>query len=286
MELLRALGVLCEPPEPAHARLAAMLELPTPRRDEYTELFILSLPPYASVYVGAEGMLGGAARDRVAGFWRALGLVPPAEPDHLAALLGLAATLADAERDEREPAHALLWREARAALLAEHLLPWTHAYLAKLAELAPPFYAAWGDLLRDALAAQTTELGTPTVLPLHLREAPALEPPEHTGGHAFVDALLTPVRSGMILTRADLARAARELGLGLRVGERRFVLRSLLGQDARATLDWLAAEAASWAARPGHGLIDAFWQQRAHAAGALLRNAATAARLREEVHAR
>jgi sulfite exporter TauE/SafE len=36
-------------------------------------------------------MLGGAARERVAGFWRAVGLVPPPEPDHLAALLGLAA---------------------------------------------------------------------------------------------------------------------------------------------------------------------------------------------------
>ena len=34
-------------------------------------------------------MLGGEARDRIAGFWRALGLVPPPEPDHLAVMLGL-----------------------------------------------------------------------------------------------------------------------------------------------------------------------------------------------------
>ncbi len=161
---------------------------------------MLDLPPYASIYLGAEGMLGGDARDRVAGFWRALGLVPPAEPDHLAALLGLAAALADAERDEPEPARALLWREARRALLAEHLLPWTGAYLHKLAAVAPPAYAAWGALLGRTLAAEEGALGAPATLPLHLREAPALEPPERIGGRAFVDALLAPVRSGMILT--------------------------------------------------------------------------------------
>ena len=79
--------------------------------------------PYASVYLGAEGMLGGEARDRVAGFWRALGLVPPAEPDHLAALLGLYAALADAEEPRRTSRPAAAPAQARRALLHEHLLP-------------------------------------------------------------------------------------------------------------------------------------------------------------------
>ena len=65
------------------------------------------------VYLGAEGMLGGAARDRVAGFWRALGLVPPAEPDHLAALLGLAAALADASATSASPRRAAARRGTR-----------------------------------------------------------------------------------------------------------------------------------------------------------------------------
>ena len=271
MELLRALGVLCEPHDAAHARVAATLGLPVARPDESTSLFVFDLPPYASIYLGAEGMLGGAARERVAGFWRAVGLVPPSEPDHLAALLGLAAALAEAGRDAM-----------RDVLLTEHVLPWTGVYLYKLAAIAPPAYAAWGRLLGDALDAGTTD----GPLSAHVSEAPALEPPERSGGRAFLEALLAPVRSGMILTRADLARAARELGLGLRIGERRFVLRALLGQDARAALDWLAGEADHWAARPGELEIDEFWRQRAQAAGALLRGAATAARLEEEVHAR
>jgi TorA maturation chaperone TorD len=282
MELLRALGVLCEPPSPAHARVAAALGLPeAPRAVEHTELFVLNLPPYASVYLGAEGMLGGAARDRVAGFWRALGLIPPPEPDHLAALLGLAAALADAQRDETDPARTVLWREARRALVAEHLLPWTGPYLHKLAEIAPPIYASWGDLLRNALAAEAATLSPPAALPLHLREAPALAPPDEVGGAAFLDGLLAPVRSGMILVRGDLARAARDLGCGMRIGERRFVLRALLGQDPAGTLAWLAAEADRWATAG----LDDFLQQRAQAAGALLRTAAVAASSEEEAHA-
>src|SRR5207244_505396 len=93
-EVLRALAVLCEAPAPGQERVAAALGIaPAPRADEWAELFLFELPPYASIYLGAEGMIGGEALDRVAGFWRALGLEPPPEPDHLAALLGLAAAL-------------------------------------------------------------------------------------------------------------------------------------------------------------------------------------------------
>src|SRR5262249_55202817 len=63
------------------------------------------------------------------------------------------------------------------------------------------------------------------------------------GAGAFVSGLLAPVRSGIVLTRADLARAARDLGLGLRMGERRFILETLLAQDAGPMLVWLAGAA-------------------------------------------
>ena len=39
--------------------------------------------------------MGGLARERIAGFWNAVGLTPPPEPDHLAALLGLYASLTE-----------------------------------------------------------------------------------------------------------------------------------------------------------------------------------------------
>src|SRR5687767_13613903 len=110
MELFRTLAVLAESPDrPEVARLARLLELgDAPALRDYTETFIFQLPPFASVYLGAEGMLGGEARDRVAGFLAALGQTPPSEPDHLVILLATYAELAAPEGGdvaERE-AHA------------------------------------------------------------------------------------------------------------------------------------------------------------------------------------
>ena len=276
MELLRALATLAESPSPEHAHLGELLNLPgAPEPAAYTEVFVFNLYPYASVYVGREGMLGGEARDRVAGFWRALGRVPPAEPDHLTALLALYATLADHEAADPDPARRLLWRQSRKALLWEHLASWLFAYLDKLGEIAPPFYRAWGALLGEVLAAEVEAVGPQEVLPLHLRVAPALSDPRQDGGAEFAGALLSPVRSGVVLTRADLARAARELDMGLRMGERRFILTSLLSQDADGMLGWLADEARQWASRHHAredvaGGVARFWAGQAEAAAALL----------------
>lgn len=275
-ELFRALAILAEPPGAETDRVADLLEL-AGRADaaDHTELFGLQLWPYASIYVGAEGKLGGEARDRVAGFWRALHLTPPAEPDHLAALLGLYATVADSEASEPDPARRQLRRSSRQALLWEHLLSWLPPYLAKLEEIASPFYAAWADLLREALIGEARAFGTPDRLPLHLREAPVLPNPQTDGADAFLAGLLAPVRSGMLLVRDDLGRAARQLGLGLRQGERAYVLKALLGQEPAATLKWLADEARRWAAV--HGAmpdelepVRGFWSRRAQAGAQLM----------------
>jgi TorA maturation chaperone TorD len=270
---VRALGALCEPPAPAHARIAAALELPRePRDDEYADVFLFQLYPYASVYLGGEGKLGGEARDRVAGFWRALGLVPPPEPDHLAALLGLYAGLVERQAP----------REWRRALLWEHLLSWTTPYLAKLGEIAPAPYRRWAELLREALDAEVEEVGPLPVEPLAHREAPALDRPAAIGGAAFLVQLLAPARTGFILVRDDLVAAGRELGLGLRVAERRYVLESLLAQDAPATLRWLSAYGERWS-----GLhVDGFWRERAAAGAAQLAGAAREAEQQELARAR
>jgi TorA maturation chaperone TorD len=170
-DLFRALGALCETPHPAHARLAAALGLTGgPDAADHTDLFVLQLVPYASAYLSPEGMLGGETADRVAGFWRALRLSPPGEPDHLAALLGLYASLADHERDEREPARVLMWRQARTALLWEHLLTWIPAYTAATMRVAGPFLASWARLLGAVLHAEAQALPAPPANALHLRD--------------------------------------------------------------------------------------------------------------------
>ena len=91
---------------------------------------------------------------------------------------------------------------------------------------------------------------------------------------SFLKALLASARSGMILTRQDLARAGRTLGLGVRLGERAYVIKALLAQDANATLAWLADEARRWRdphTEPGPApAIRGFWRARAAATANLL----------------
>ncbi|HVT16111.1 MAG TPA: molecular chaperone TorD family protein [Thermoanaerobaculia bacterium] len=279
-ELFRALGVLSEAPRPEMQGIADLLELgPLPAPAAHSELFLFQLYPYASVYLGAEGMMGGEARDRIAGFWRALGQEPPGEPDHLAVMLALYARLGELEEGAAGPAEgAAPWRRARHAYLWEHLASWLPVFLLKLDQIAgsaDAFYGKWAALLREALQEEVEALGGPSQLPAHLRDAPSLAAPQTEGLDSFLQSLLSPVRSGIVLVRADLARAARDLGLGLRLGERRLALRSLLEQETAATLSWLAIEATSWATRhlPEIHLaapLALFWRSRAETTACLL----------------
>jgi hypothetical protein len=267
-ELVRSLAACLEPP-PAHGTMpvAAALGLPrAPTPAEHTDTFTFQLHPYASVHLGPEGQLGGIARDRVAGFLRALDVVPPPEPDHLVVLLGAYAELIDLDDGAGSRA-----RHARTALLHEHLTPWVPRFLWRVTELAAAPYRAWAQLLDRVLADEVALLGPPDTLPAHLRDAPALPDPRAGDVPGFLTGLLAPVRSGLILARADLARAARELDLGLRIGERAYLLRALLGQDASATLAFLATEARRQHDHvPGDDLTASFWRDRLATTGALL----------------
>jgi TorA maturation chaperone TorD len=221
-ELIRALAAAAEPPTPALAAVAGALGLPRlPTAAEHTDLFTFQLHPYASVHLGPEGQLGGIARDRVAGFLRALGVTPPTEPDHLVVLLSAYAELVDLD-DVGTGERA---RHARTALLHEHLWPWVPGFATRAAELGAAPYRRWATLLHDALEVEVAHLGPPPTLPAHLRDAPGLPDPREAPPGSFLDGLLAPVRSGLVLARADLARIARELDLGLRIGERAYLLR-------------------------------------------------------------
>jgi len=278
VELIRALGVLSEAPGPEHERLGELLELgDAPGPESYANVFLLQLYPYSSVYVGGEGMLGGEARERVAGAWTALGRTPPAEPDHLGALLGLYAALAEHAETESDPAERALWGAAASGFLWEHLLSWAMPYLRRFEGIGSQAYEAWARLLADTLREEGRRHGPPASLPLHLRCAPELEDPRSSGSDAFLSGLLAPVRSGMVVTRADLALGAAEIGLGLRLGERRFALEAFFSQDAPRTLEWLSGQADAWTRRHGEGSkglepIADFWSARARATGDLLRS--------------
>lgn len=273
-ELLRALAAVVDTSPRRNGAVVQALGLPALDPAEHTRAFVLSCPPYASLYLGPEGKLGGVGADRVAGFWRTLGLTPPSEPDHLAALLVLYAELAGAAQEAGgERAREALTR-ARAALFGEHLWSWAPAYLTAVADLDGGAVPRWAELTRRALRREAREIGPSPVLPLALREAPGplgatLSPGE------ILDTVLAPVRGGLLLTHRTLSGLARQAGMGYRAGERRFALGALLEQDPRATLTGLAAEARAWVDRHRAAFdLDpataGWWASRAeHTAGVL-----------------
>ena len=268
-ELLRALGAV--PDSPAAARgVGSALGLDPVSDAEHTDAFVLNCPPYAAIYLGPQGAIGGEGADRVAGFWRAIGIAPPAEPDHLAALLGLYAHLGEATDGARRPATAAVLAQARAALFWEHLWPWLPAYLDAVTDLAVPSLTGWADLARRALAAESGDLPPCRRRPLALREAPP-GARRATGPGDLAELLTIPVRSGLILTRRRLAEGAGRAAVGFRIGERRFALGAMLEQDPRATLGWLAGEAGRWHQRhrdrASGDQISGWWAARAARTG-------------------
>lgn len=278
MELFRALGSLLETPCAENRMIGHLLELGVgPDEATYNDLFLFQLYPYASVYLNEEGGLGGEGRDRIAGFWRALKDRPPDEPDHLSTLLATYASLIEAEEASDGPRDAASWRRVRHAFLWEHLLSWVLPFIIKLREVEPGFYGRWADTLESALANESAILGPPHRTPLALRHAPPLRDPREGDGTRFIAALLSPIRSGLVLTRHDLARAARDLGLGLRVGERAYILKAMMSQGAKPTLDWLAQEARRWERLHDKSGLTApevadFWADRAHRTCLLLQD--------------
>ena len=159
MEIFRALGSLIEPPSESLQQQAELLELGgLPDPSEHAEIFLFQLYPFDSVYLGNEGRMGGQARDRIAGFWRALSLESPTEPDHLTVLLSFYTELTTLSSDSgpgasRTGASDELQR-VQWAFLWEHLLSWLPLYLDKLEALGSSFYQAWAVLLRRALEEQ------------------------------------------------------------------------------------------------------------------------------------
>ena len=206
------------------------------------------------------------------GFWRALGLTAPEDADHLGALLmlyaelGLAESLATNERSIEQ------LRTSRQALLHEHLWPWLPAYLHAVSELQVSSLAEWATLAQAAVLEEHDRSTPAPLLPLALREAPQAL----AGGDSvddLLDAMVAPVRSGVVLTQRDLRAGAAVAGVGFRRGERRFALRAMLEQDAAATLGWLAQRARSWAEiHRGHGTDPTtdWWRARAESTATVL----------------
>ncbi|WP_243757707.1 molecular chaperone TorD family protein [Allobranchiibius sp. GilTou38] len=259
-EVARAAGAVLLTPPPGSSAISAALQLEEFTSSDYTEAFVLMAPPHAAIHLGAEGKLGGDALDRVEGLWRALGVTPPVDADHLGVLLMSWAQLLE----DTDPAA----RRVAYTLLHEHIWPWAPGYLGAVGRLGIPSVTAWSELTLQVLHAGLQQAPMPQLLPAALRDAPA----DLTGTidrEDLLDAMVAPIRCGFVLTQRDLAAGAAQVGLGYRRGERRFALKAMLDQDSHATLRWLAAHSAGWAdlheTWDGESATGRWWSERARA---------------------
>ncbi|MBI4786401.1 MAG: molecular chaperone TorD family protein [Chloroflexi bacterium] len=203
-------------------------------RVEFTRLFTLNVFPYASVYLDAEALLNTQTTARVQVAYARTAFEPdPAlaigAPDHFGVELLFVTHL---------------WETGRAAdeFLNAEVLPWAGIFLHAVERNAHEEY--YREAAREAHAWLMAQTG-----PSDWTLAP--DPLEADDLDAVVARLITPSRTGLFLSKADLARIARDVNLPLGFGDRALMLTSLFraaGEYERVSnlLGALKAEAHAW----------------------------------------
>jgi len=217
---------------------------PTGLAAAWTDLFLLNVYPYGTVFTDISGELNGPAAAAVARRYEAAGYRPPeltgaGAPDHAGLCLGFLAHLAaQGEEDTSFLGWTLDWLPVCA--LAVERQPSAH-----------PFYRDMVAATREALlsGASVSASAAPQDL------APVLEAGDETEEEVdlsrVVRSLLAPAASGFFLSRSRLGALALEAGLRLPFGSRFDVGRSLFeaaGECGRVepVLAALSREADAW----------------------------------------
>lgn len=197
--------------------------------------FIRELPPFASIYLSTDGNIGGDPRSTIAGFYRALSLPIPADPDHLSHLLSLLAGILSAR--DKTPADQLMERKdsidrAAGVVLHDHLLSWLPAYLLRAQEVFPPSLGNWVSITFDLLSLLSLQYDTVVSSVAGFRgELSQVGDPNQ-----IVRWLTSPGLSGLIISLGDIEEVARKLELPLRAGRKRFVLQEMVSQASNQVL--------------------------------------------------
>ena len=217
---------------------------PTGLAAAWTDLFLLNVYPYGTVFTDISGELNGPAAAAVAHRYEAAGYRPPelagaGAPDHAGLCLGSLAQLA---QEGREDPSFLAWT-----------LDWLPvcALAVERQPSAHPFYRNMAAATREALLSGA--FVSASAVPEDL--APVLEWGDETEEEVdlsrVVRFLLAPAASGFFLSRSRLGALALEAGLRLPFGSRSDVARYLFeaaGECGRVepVLAALSREAEAW----------------------------------------
>lgn len=209
---------------------------------EHHACFHLDLFPYAGVFFDLEAV-AGARSDTVASYFERAGFRPRLDQltaDHLGVMLGFLSFVSAASSEARDDHHLALaaqLEQLTAEFLDVCILSWLPTVVATIDPGATGPRAFWPNVLRETLefaAAHRMSLrercpDTPTLQLLEDEPSgPDLLDDPHTGLRRIAEHLLTPARSGVFLTRADIAALGRERALPRGFGSRLLMLDNLL----------------------------------------------------------
>ncbi|HSM55795.1 MAG TPA: molecular chaperone TorD family protein, partial [Candidatus Sulfomarinibacteraceae bacterium] len=235
------------------------------------------------------GLLGGAITDAVRRRYRQAGYQTEAtasSPDHIGHELGLLAFLCAAEaeaHEDREQGHVERLQRRQSVFLQHHLLRWLPPLVLALRDHQLPFYARVGQMTLQLVQDQMADLhGSTSIMPDPLPPAPHPLRGAESSLSDIARFLVTPLHSGLYLSRETIGALARRFDLPRGFGSRKQLLLNTLRSAAQYerlddflnALQTLATEWADGYAALSSGPSAAFvalWQERVIATRRMLR---------------
>jgi TorA maturation chaperone TorD len=203
---------------------------------DHYQLFGLNVFPFESVFLDAEGRMGGPSTQVVTDFYRISGFPNNRHgesPDHIGLELAFLAFLCAAEADAWEDERLLSARRLRRIqyrFLDEHLLRWLPGFLQAVRRQGFPFFSELTELAFELACEHYYDIGTEMVVrgePFRLHPLPDLLADHKTGFKEISSYLLTPAYSGLYLSRDEITRLAQAVALPRGFGDRGQMLHNL-----------------------------------------------------------
>lgn len=221
--------------------LAPHIADPAELASAYTDLFLLNVYPYGTVFTDPSGELNAPGARSATERFKARGFSPrelseTGAPDHMGLLLGFLDHLSGDTGKEPE--------------LFSEFVQWAPVccFAVEREASAHPFYRALASATRGRLLGLAAPLEDSSE---DLPTAPGIE--EEIALSDIVRFLLAPARAGFFLSRAKLGRLAKALGMRLSFASRFEVAQLLFGTAGETgrveeLLEAISAEAGEWEA--------------------------------------
>jgi TorA maturation chaperone TorD len=198
----------------------------------FQELFGFNFFPYESLFHERELMVNTAGVERIrrlmeeAGFDHSTYAV--GATDHLGVELAFMAYLIAREIDGEQRGQGGMIQTAQvyqATLLHQHLATWVPVAMLTMQAIAPaPLFHLLAEITLELVLSDITMLPATDAIEwvedLPVSDVPTEEENEDDGLSSLIRHLITPVESGVFLTRIEIRRMARQLHLPITMGDR------------------------------------------------------------------